>query len=206
MSITNGYCTLAEIKTWAGLPAASTNDDPQLEVAVEAASRMIDQWCGRAFWDAASATVRYIHARHVEPDVIYTDPFSTATGLVVEHSEDDGSTWTTWASTDYQIEPLGGRTAGTSYYYDTIRAVGDYAFPADADAESVVRVTARWGWATVPTPVKLACQIQALRLFKRKDSPEGVLGWAADGATVRLPGVDPDVAAMLGPYKAVVVV
>jgi len=40
MAITNGYCTLAQIKASAGI--TDTVDDVLLELAVEAASREID--------------------------------------------------------------------------------------------------------------------------------------------------------------------
>jgi hypothetical protein len=39
-----------------------------------------------------------------------------------------------------------------------------------------------------------------MRLYKRKDSPEGVLGTAEWGGPVRLSRVDPDVAALLTPF------
>jgi hypothetical protein len=59
-----------------------------------------------------------------------------------------------------------------------------------------VRVTAKWGWPAVPDTVVQATLIQASRLYRRKDSPEGVLG-SAEWGTVRLGRVDPDVYALI---------
>lgn len=52
----------------------------------------------------------------------------------------------------------------------------------------------------VPAAIKLATLIQATRLMKRRDSPEGALGFA-DVGVIRLSGKDPDVAALLEPFK-----
>jgi len=59
-------------------------------------------------------------------------------------------------------------------------------------------------WATegaVPPPVKLASLILASRLVKRKDSPEGVLGFGEMGGVVRVTSIDRDVVSLIGPYR-----
>ena len=48
MAITNGYCTLAEIK--AALRLTDTADDTLLENSIEGASRRIDGYCGTFFY------------------------------------------------------------------------------------------------------------------------------------------------------------
>ncbi|MBL7492517.1 hypothetical protein, partial [Frankia sp. AgW1.1] len=68
-----------------------------------------------------------------------------------------------------------------------------------ATIQTRIRVTARWGWPAVPDDIVQAAQIQATRLFKRKDSPEGVAG-SADWGVIRIGRTDPDVAALTGPY------
>lgn len=51
----------------------------------------------------------------------------------------------------------------------------------------------------VPAMVKLACEIQAERWFKRRDAPFGVLGSQEFGNYTRLQAaLDPDVQLMLG--------
>ena len=61
-------------------------------------------------------------------------------------------------------------------------------------------MTALWGWAAVPLPVVEACLVLASRYYKRKDTPFGVMGTTETGF-VDLPKVDPDVAALLAPYR-----
>jgi hypothetical protein len=51
----------------------------------------------------------------------------------------------------------------------------------------------------VPDEVVQATLLQAGRLYRRKDSPEGVTG-SADWGMVRLPRLDPDVMALIEPY------
>jgi hypothetical protein len=52
----------------------------------------------------------------------------------------------------------------------------------------------------VPAAVKLATLIQATRLLKRRETPEGAMGFGDLGA-VRLSGKDPDVERLLAPLK-----
>jgi len=54
MAITNGYCSLAEIKS--ALRITDSVDDSLLELSVNAASREIDGYCERVFY--ASSTTR----------------------------------------------------------------------------------------------------------------------------------------------------
>ena len=48
MAITNGYSTLAELK--AALTISDSTDDAALEAAINAVSRMIDDYTGRFFY------------------------------------------------------------------------------------------------------------------------------------------------------------
>jgi hypothetical protein len=54
MAITNGYCTLNQVK--AALRITDTVDDALLEGAVESASRLIDGFAARNFYNAGTAT------------------------------------------------------------------------------------------------------------------------------------------------------
>lgn len=190
MAITNGYCTLTEIK--AALVIGDTNDDTQLEAAVEAASRDIDRVCHQRFWLAGSATARTyviepLPPFQVAPELVWIHPFDPGTAPVIKTDDDgDGTFETTWTSgTDYQLEPL---------VYDDIepgpqfkiRAVGSRSFPArspvgsfspsQAGRRAQLQVTAKWGWPAVPAAIKKACLLHAEDLFKAKDAPFGVAG------------------------------
>jgi hypothetical protein len=50
MTITNGYCTLAELKSALQKPTTDTVNDTWFERCIESASRLIDQRTGRVFY------------------------------------------------------------------------------------------------------------------------------------------------------------
>ena len=203
MAITNGYCTLPELKSTLRIGVADTQDDAMLENCIGAASRLIDGYCSRQFWAAGSATPRVFQAN--TEFVCDVDDFFTTTGLVLKTSTfADGNFDVTWQTTDYQLEPLNGVLDGLTWSYDKIRAVGNYLFPtvnANYGEQALVQVTARWGWASVPEPVTQACIIQSARIFKRYDSPLGVAGFGDIGAIRVSRYLDPDMAQLVEPYR-----
>ncbi len=200
MAITNGYCSLSEIK--AALRITDSVDDDLLELSVNAASREIDGYCERVFY-ATSATRIYAPQSSVLCEI---DDLISITTLK-SSSDGDGTFDVTWASTDYQLEPLNSLNGGLSSPYTRIRAVGDYLFPEfpnyGLNHEATVQVVGSFGYsATTPDAVKQACIILAMRQFKRYDSPLGVAGFG-DIGVMRVSRVDPDVAALLEPYVKV---
>lgn len=193
MTITNGYCTLAELKSV--MRIVDNVDDTMLEARITEASRVIDQHCDRRFYADANATAR-LYAP-MTPETVFVDDISTLTGLVIKtDTAGDGSYATTLTATQYQLEPLNALAKGSPIRQ--ILAIGTM-FPTAA-APAGVQVTAKWGWPAVPEPVRSACIILAGRLVKRGDSLLGVAGFGDLGAiTVRT--IDPDVQRMLQPYR-----
>lgn len=176
----------------------TTNRQTELNAAANAISRRLEQHCGRVFWDAESATARVYAAD--DWGLISVDDFSTTTGLVVATDTSGNGTFdATWASTDYQVEPVNGVVNGApGWPYWKIRAIESRTFPVST--RSQVQVTARWGWAAVPDEVKQAALIHAHRVYKRAESPEGVAGFGDFGA-IRLSRLDNDVQDLLAPYR-----
>lgn len=195
MAITNGYATLAEIK--AALRISDSVDDALLEPAVESASRLIDGHCGRAFWNAGTVTRDYV------PNDNYLCEIDDLQGTAVTIRTSSGADLTfdqTWSTTDYQLEPLNGVTAGQATPFYKIRAIdGEYVFPKEFGA-ATVRVTGAMGWSYVPSAVKQATIIQAARIFKRLDSPLGVAGFGDLGIMRVGRGLDTDVAQLVAAY------
>lgn len=62
-----------------------------------------------------------------------------------------------------------------------------------------VQLTAQFGWPEVPGDIVQAQLLQAMRYYRRKDSPEGIAG-SAEWGLVRVPRLDPDVAEMIEDY------
>ena len=195
MAITNGYATLVQVK--AALRISDSVDDSLLEMAVESASRAIDGHAGRYFYSSGTATRYYAS----ENDFITQIDDVSSTALTLQTSSAaDGIYNITWAVGDYQLEPLNGNVDGLAVPYTRIRAVNNYLFPTATD-EAVVKLTAVFGWNSVPIAITQACIIQASRIFKRLDSPLGVAGFGDLGAISVTRDIDPDVAQLVAPYR-----
>lgn len=191
------FITSTELKALLGI--SDTLDDTRLTLACDAAIQQIQAECGRQFTYDAQASARVFPA--LTWQVVEVDDFGTASGLLVKTDEDeDGIFETTWASTDYQLEPLNGRLAGQAWPYTRLRAIESLNWPFNR-GRALVEVTARWGWATVPNPVKQAGLIQAATLFKSAEAPLGVAGFGDIGIMRIRQALHPTAAALLAPYR-----
>lgn len=195
MAINNGYASLNEVK--AALRITDSIDDTLLEMATESASRLIDGYAARIFYNAGTAT-RYYVAQ--DDFVVEVDDLANGTVTITTAQDADGVFDTTWGTDDYQLEPLNGVLDGMAWPYTTIRAVGDYLWPISG-GEALVKVTGTFGWPAVPVAIKQACIIQASRIYKRLDSPTGIVGFGDLGAIRVSSQLDPDVAQLVGPYR-----
>lgn len=193
MADTN-YATLEQVKNAITLDEDSVHDD-FLDMCLEAASRSIDRFTDRRFYldDAASPRV-YRTAEHLarldEGDLLLTDDIGAATGIVVQTW--DGSAYTTVSASNYELHPESDISLGRP-------AVG-VLLPDQRWTYRKIKVTACWGWPTVPAEVRQACLLQATRLFHRKSSPSGMMGDPQWGI-IRIPFMDPDVKALLSPLQ-----
>ena len=199
MAITNGYCTLAEVK--AALRITDNIDDTLLENAVEAASRRIDGECSRRFYIDATTSARTYAANRSA--FVFVDDIATTTGLVVKVDDTFSGSYSTTLTvgTDYQNEPL--NAAAQNEPITLLRAL-NAGFPVENNGRALIEVTAKWGWPAIPDAIREATVLLAARQFKRLDSPLGVAGFGDLGAIV-VRRIDPDVAAMVAPYKTFVV-
>ena len=184
------YIPLSKLKSM--LRITDSVDDATLSACIDAASDTIDDICHRTFNLDASASARVFHPD--SHDFVRVDDIGSLTGLVVKIDGDDNGTYET-TITDYLTEPLNALALGKPI---TKFRSFDTSWPMGAIHPSV-QVTAKWGWPSVPEPVKSATGILAGRLFKRADSLLGVAGFSDLGA-ITLRAVDPDVQRMLAPY------
>jgi len=178
-TVTNGYVTLAELKAHIQSNGGtfSSDDDDNLSIAINAASRWIDGLLSTSFY--ARTETRYYTPDY--GDLLYIDDLLTVTTL---KSDDDwdGTYETTWTTDDYILEPrnaAGGSEPGP-YRQIRINVNGDYMFPTGV--QDGVEITGTWGYATsAPAAVMQATMLIAHRLWKRKDAIFGVAGSAALG-------------------------
>jgi hypothetical protein len=203
LAIVNGYATLAEVKAAARI--TDNIDDSLLETAIESSSRDIDAYTERVFFNTGATAVTRIYI----PENIYlleTDDIIAVTSIKTDTTGEGGFDQT-WATTDYQLEPLNGLAGGIATPFTRVRAVGDYLWPVyeprDINAgQASVQIVARFGFASIPTAIKQATILSSLRAYKRYESPTGVLGFS-DIGVVRVGRLDPDVERLIQPYRKI---
>jgi len=177
------YATVEEVKSRLGI--TDTQDDFELTLAVQAASRSIDEICGRYFWRGTD-TRTYIPESMWRQSV---DDLVSVTTLKVDR-DGDGVYEETWTSgTDYALEVAPGRyntgSKGEQWPYTAFTVINSgkllpFIWPWwHLDA---IQVTGVFGWPAVPLAVKQAALIAAADLFKLKDAPFGVAGISDLGA------------------------
>ena len=192
MTITNGYTTLLTIRTALGIPSTDVTNDPYIEATIESVSRMIEDHTGRKFY-AATCTNYYAP---VSIDEIYVDDLLSITTLKTD-ADGDGVFETTWATTDYLLYPLNSTPKTrieTSGY-------GKYSFPLGV--KRAVQIVGSFGYSAIssaPKPIREACEIQSIRLYKRRDAPFGIIAGGEMAQSMTIPDLDPDVKMLLSPY------
>lgn len=195
MALGDPYISLPEFKTYMGID--DPDDDVRADTAIRSATEAIEDYCGRQFNDSGSVSTRRFYSNSRTRAVI--DDFSTVTGLVVKVGSLSGGYTTTWTiDADFFISPINStRNERAESVYWRIETLSGQLFPMRLRRDPNVEVAARWGWPAIPEKVVEACYIESARLFRRKDSPDGVIG-GFDGAPMRVGWrLDPDVERML---------
>lgn len=178
MTLVNAYASQAQLQDAYGTGAASV--DPNVyHLALNAASRQVDNHCGRRFYADTAATERWFTPADGRCAV---DDFYTTTSLVIAVDTDgDGDTDETWTTAYYHLTPTNGvAQSGRAWPYTTIVARPGYSFPVIGETPTV-SVTAKWGWSAVPYEVEQATILQAIQILKSSDAPFGVAGSAEFG-------------------------
>ncbi|MEU5769801.1 phage gp6-like head-tail connector protein [Streptomyces asoensis] len=190
----NEYVTLEELKSQFGVDPDDTSRDADLNRARASASRSIDKTTGRRFWLDPVPVTRTFNARgrivrEDDGDLFLVDDIGSVSGLVVETGS--GSSWS--AVTEYETSPDNALTEGKPVT-GLLRMLGTWG-----TVTARLRVTAQFGWPAIPDDIHEAALILASRLYKRKDSPEGIIG-SAEWGVRNLSRRDPDVWNLVEPY------
>jgi hypothetical protein len=186
------YITTAELKAFREIELDDTVDDVQIGLAITAASRAVDRFCGRQFGSAEQDRY-YVASR--DPSHYYhqwyadIDDIQTTDGLVVS-VDTDGSGAYSDVLTDSILAPLNAEADGKPWTKIALSRSGN------------VKVHATFGWTDVPASVKQATLLQASRILMRRDAVFGIAG-SGDSQLRLLDRVDPDVASVLRPYRRV---
>jgi len=205
MTITNGYATLAEYKTYvvargqASSISTDASDDAMIEDIIEAVSRYIDRETGRHFYSASET--RYYTS--IESDTLYIDDLSTATGFLLYTDDDGDRTYeNTWASTDYDLLPLNAETDGFPFTMVETTPNGSYTFPG---TKKGVKITGTFGWAAVPDDIKIVCLMIAQNLYTKRSGQQsgGTVEVTAAGVVIRPEDVPPFARTLLTRYMVI---
>lgn len=199
MAVVNGYCTLDELREWGG--STATASGANLERAITAASRAIDQTCQRTFWKTSAGVSRDFVV--CDQKLVTFGAFNdlAAVTAVATDAAGDGTFETVWSASDYELLPVNASAAPEPKPWTHLRAVASrlFPYPTGSGKAARVRVTGTWGWPAVPADINQACLLLAARIYRRKDSPDGVTGWQ-DIGMMRVGRSDPDVSTLLDPY------
>jgi hypothetical protein len=198
MAISNGYATLAQVKS--ALRITDNVDDTLLEQAIESASRRIDGYCGRWFYKTASTAIL------VYPFDYYNVPvqdIANTTVTVAVSTQGNNVYDQVWTQgVDYQLEPLNASL--NSKPYNNIMAIGGKTFPIQLQPNvPYVQITAQWGWQSVPIDVTQACVLLSIRQFARLNAALGIVGF--NDMAIQVKAVDPDVRDLLNQYRLMAV-
>lgn len=194
----NEYVTGTELKATLAL-TGETYADSDVSAAVSAASRGIDEICGRRFYlDADALQVRYYSPD--SPDSLYVDDIVVVTSLKTD-DDGDGTFENTWTlNADYVREPLNAAADGKPWTLLRRHPASSYLFPTSYPRS--VELTGQFGWSAVPAAIEQATTIAAHRLLKRaREVPFGIAGIGLDGSAVRIVSTDPDVIALVRPFS-----
>lgn len=208
MSITNGYGSLAQLKTQKGIN--DSIDDSILELALGAGSRQIDGVTGWRFWQDGTAVARTFFPTCRDELFVCDDDadgagISTTTGLIVKLDTDDDGTFETTLTinTDFLLRPTNAAARVPVWPYTTVELTGlNYWFSRSTYRRPTIQITAKWGWPAIPDDITQACLLQAQMLASGKDAAFGVAALASiDGAGIRALPWNPLARALVAPYS-----
>lgn len=188
----NEYATVGDVKAAAMLEGESFAD-PDIQRALTAASRGLDNLCSRRFYPDADATqVRYYTP--YDQTTLSIDDLIELTSIDV--GDGDGQFATEWTeNTNFVLEPLNAEADGRPW--DRVTVTNGGWLPCAARS---VRITGKFGWSEVPAGVKEATIILAVKIVKRvREAPFGVVSVGLDSA-MRIARSDPDVMFLVAEY------
>ena len=202
MTITNGYCTLAEFKAYYTTRGGSstntdTNDDGVAEGVIEGASRLIDRITGRVFYVSSSDETRYFTAD--DKETVFIDDLSSITSLKVD-DDGDRSYGTTLSSTDYDLMPYNSALVGWPYTWIELAPLTDESFTSYRKG---IEIVGKFGFPAVPDDINEACLGITLNIYNERSgqSSAGNVSVTAAGVIIRPSGVPDWAMKILNKYK-----
>lgn len=184
------YITATDVAAY--LRVDDTVDNAEFGIWATAASRAIDKKTNRQFGQLAAPAARtYRRTPAYDPMtglwVLEIDDVQDVTGMLINGVP--------YASSGATLLP--DNAPADNEPWQRLGFV-DWPFPSYPGLPQSNVVTARFGWAAVPSQVIGAAKLQCSRWNSRRDSPYGIAGSPDQGSEIRLLAkLDPDVATTL---------
>jgi hypothetical protein len=195
MAIVNGYTTAADVQNALGLGTATlTPDTAEIEAAISAVSRQVDDYTGRFFY-STGGTVLFTANDYL---FLPIGDWSAVSSVMIDENNTGTPTVALNGTTDFRLT-FNRDMPGAPYTAIQITSYAANSLPFGVTEG--VKVSGTRGWSAVPEPVKAATLLQSVRIFARRQSPYGVAGSPEGGIVRLLARLDPDVEAMLRPYR-----
>lgn len=196
-NITNALVSLEDVKL--ALRIDDSNDDYQLARCIDAASRSIEWYCQRRFYQDSQPSARIYKCTN--PWVLHVEDFMTMDGFVMAIDYAGDGTYSTIAQNptdvagdgvlaqgDFQLEPPNGLVNGQPFAWDTLTMVRSLYYPVYGGIaypkpylQLLIKITAQWGWNYIPVDVQQAAIYETVKLFKSQDTPFGATAFGETG-------------------------
>lgn len=178
-----------------------TADEQTMQTAaLNAASRMIDQYC-RRFFGQSDSEARYFTARDA---FCLTVPDLVSVSEVATDTSDDGTYDTTWTSGEFMLWPYNAASEQPAKPYTKIKVdtrSGSALETFPLGTEKAVKVTGVWGWPSIPSDIENVCLLEAMRILRQNDSPTGVISNSDQGTGTIVPELHPSSRIILASYR-----
>ena len=196
------YSSPEEIKKMLTL-AGTTFLDEEVTTALAVASDALDEICGREFRldtsQAAEDVTRYYSPQSLKTTIV--DDLVSITALQLD-SDGDGDFDVLLEARDFFLWPYNALVSNRPYTQINLNP-RNYPHGFPFRFERSVSVTGIFGWPVVPSFLKVAASMLAVRLVKRmREAPFGVAVSAGIevGSAVRIARSDPDICSLCEPY------
>lgn len=190
------YSSLQLVKLQADIPLDDTQDDVLLNAALAATTGRINRKIMGAenlsLYPAAVAVARVYRAN--SPEFLTVTPICDDSSITVRTGTVQAGFTNLIDPGDWEALPLNATSDG-----EPVRTLRHHFAYWPTWPAMRVQVTAKPGFPAIPGAVIEAQTIWAVRLFDRRNSPQGIAGQAEMGP-VRIGRTDPDIEAMLAPY------
>lgn len=165
MAVTDAYATAEQYRALAGKVDGAS--DALIDDDLEAVSRYMEG-CLHRFFTSDTAVVARVYTPTRSDRCFYIDDVSTLTGLVLKVDTDaDGSfsDETAWTiNSDFEMWPLNADKGPEPQPWDQL-VIPSYSTKSPFAAGVRLQVTARFGWPSVPAPIRRAC-IELTRILR----------------------------------------